>query len=554
MSDWRPRLIASDMDGTLLRCDDTVSDATVAELDRWRDDGVPVRAGHRPAAALDAPASARCWATARRSAATAPCCSTSSDARSSHEEPLDARRPAVGHRRAARAGSPTPGSPSSTAGSSATSRSTGRGGTSNAPGVAVATLEEMIAAAGRPSCWPATSRLPPRRVRRARRGRRRRPGHGHQLLHRRPRRDLRAPASPRPPAWPTVAARHGIGPEDVVVFGDMPNDIAAFEWVRDARRPRRGHGARAPGPARRRHRRHRHQRRRRRRRLPRLALTPPLERSAAALADRRLRSGPRLADRRESEQQMEQQADDHAGRTARSASEEPDGRDGAVARSAACAAGCSAPILVVALTTVGVGAFGIQRMSVLSDQAEDVYDDGTVPLDALRQLQVDWWQLSDPHRAGQHRRPARGVPQRLASSGPPSSSSRLAEQRAAVAALPLSAADARSSSTRFETAVDTYLRRTWPSCTAGGSRPPAGEAATTRGPARRAAADGMNEQEAVIVRVDHGRHRLPRRPPRRRRRPTRRTPTTTGRTLTLIDHRRRPAVSVAARDRWCPAA
>jgi hydroxymethylpyrimidine pyrophosphatase-like HAD family hydrolase len=29
-----------------------------------------------------------------------------------------------------------------------------------------------------------------------------------------------------------VAARHGIGPEDVVVFGDMPNDIAAFEWVR----------------------------------------------------------------------------------------------------------------------------------------------------------------------------------------------------------------------------------------------------------------------------------------------------------------------------------
>ena len=30
-----------------------------------------------------------------------------------------------------------------------------------------------------------------------------------------------------------VAARHGLGPEDVVVFGDMPNDIAAFEWVRD---------------------------------------------------------------------------------------------------------------------------------------------------------------------------------------------------------------------------------------------------------------------------------------------------------------------------------
>ena len=42
MSDWRPRLIATDMDGTLLRSDDTVSEATVAELDRWRADGVPV--------------------------------------------------------------------------------------------------------------------------------------------------------------------------------------------------------------------------------------------------------------------------------------------------------------------------------------------------------------------------------------------------------------------------------------------------------------------------------------------------------------------------------
>jgi hydroxymethylpyrimidine pyrophosphatase-like HAD family hydrolase len=30
-----------------------------------------------------------------------------------------------------------------------------------------------------------------------------------------------------------IAAQHGVGPEDVVVFGDMPNDIAAFEWVRD---------------------------------------------------------------------------------------------------------------------------------------------------------------------------------------------------------------------------------------------------------------------------------------------------------------------------------
>ena len=42
MSDWRPRLIAPDMDGTLLRWDDSVSDDTVAELRRWQADGVPV--------------------------------------------------------------------------------------------------------------------------------------------------------------------------------------------------------------------------------------------------------------------------------------------------------------------------------------------------------------------------------------------------------------------------------------------------------------------------------------------------------------------------------
>src|SRR5215210_5701087 len=42
MSDWRPRLIVSDMDGTLLRWDETVSADTVAELERWRADGVPV--------------------------------------------------------------------------------------------------------------------------------------------------------------------------------------------------------------------------------------------------------------------------------------------------------------------------------------------------------------------------------------------------------------------------------------------------------------------------------------------------------------------------------
>jgi len=42
VSDWRPRLIVSDLDGTLLRSDETISDGTLAELRRWADDGVPL--------------------------------------------------------------------------------------------------------------------------------------------------------------------------------------------------------------------------------------------------------------------------------------------------------------------------------------------------------------------------------------------------------------------------------------------------------------------------------------------------------------------------------
>ena len=50
-------------------------------------------------------------------------------------------------------------------------------------------------------------------------------------------------------------------------------------------------------------------------------------------------------------------------------------------------------VLVAGVTTVGVGAFGINRMSELSAKADDVYTEGTVPVDALRKLQVDWWEL-----------------------------------------------------------------------------------------------------------------------------------------------------------------
>jgi Cof subfamily protein (haloacid dehalogenase superfamily) len=42
VSDWRPKLIVSDLDGTLLGHDETISDTTLAELHRWADGGVPL--------------------------------------------------------------------------------------------------------------------------------------------------------------------------------------------------------------------------------------------------------------------------------------------------------------------------------------------------------------------------------------------------------------------------------------------------------------------------------------------------------------------------------
>jgi len=45
--------------------------------------------------------------------------------------------------------------------------------------------------------------------------------------------EISAPGVTKATGLAAVAARHGVGPQDVVVFGDMPNDIAAFDWVRE---------------------------------------------------------------------------------------------------------------------------------------------------------------------------------------------------------------------------------------------------------------------------------------------------------------------------------
>ncbi|HYH24509.1 MAG TPA: HAD family hydrolase [Blastococcus sp.] len=229
MSDWKPRLIASDMDGTLLRHDESVSDATVAELERWRQDGVPVvLATGRPPR----------WMHGIREVlgyGTAVCCNGAvlldlESMRIIDESPLEpgtlrtitaelrSRRPTIWF--AVEYGWEFRHEPVYRPRWDV-----------DAPGVAPATLDEMVAA-------PVAKLL---------------------ARHESMTRDafvelvegvvgelgtvtnsstdalaeISAPGVTKAMGLAKVTARHGVGPEDVVVFGDMPNDIAAFEWVRD---------------------------------------------------------------------------------------------------------------------------------------------------------------------------------------------------------------------------------------------------------------------------------------------------------------------------------
>jgi methyl-accepting chemotaxis protein len=146
------------------------------------------------------------------------------------------------------------------------------------------------------------------------------------------------------------------------------------------------------------------------------------------------------------------QGDDHAGADG-IPSEEPGERTGGTGfglRSRMLGA-----ILVVALTTVGVGAFGINRMSELSTKADEVYRTGAVPLDGLRSLEADWWQLS----ANVARSNVTVLPPDTIATAKQNAAEYmgiLAERTAAVDAMPLPPR-ARGAFTQFATAVDTYL-------------------------------------------------------------------------------------------------
>ncbi|MGY1828053.1 MULTISPECIES: HAD family hydrolase [unclassified Blastococcus] len=228
MSDWRPRLIATDMDGTLLRWDDTVSEATVAELARWRADGVPVvLATGRPPR----------WMVRIREVlgtGTAVCCNGAvlldlERLEILHEDPLqpevlesvtaELRRHQPDTWFAVEYGLEFRHEPIYKPRWDV-----------DAPGVAEATLAEMVA--------QPVAKLLARHESMTRDAFVRLVGDvvGDRATVTTSSTDalaeISAPGVTKATGLARVAAEHGVGPEDVVVFGDMPNDIAAFEWVR----------------------------------------------------------------------------------------------------------------------------------------------------------------------------------------------------------------------------------------------------------------------------------------------------------------------------------
>ena len=218
------------MDGTLLRGDDTVRDATVAELERWRADGVPVvLATGRPPR----------WMVRIREVlryGTAVCCNGAVLLDLAGFEILDedALEPEVLQQVTAELRRHQPD----------TWFAVEYGlefrhepvyqprWDVDAPGVAVATLEEMVAAPvakllARHEDLPRDAFV--ELVERVVDGRATVTNSSSDALA-----EISALDVTKASGLAKVAAQHGVDPADVVVFGDMPNDIAAFDWVREA--------------------------------------------------------------------------------------------------------------------------------------------------------------------------------------------------------------------------------------------------------------------------------------------------------------------------------
>ena len=230
MSDWRPRLIATDMDGTLLRSDETVGRETVAELARWRAEGVPVvLATGRPPR----------WMRDIREVVgegTAVCCNGAVllelgpfEIRSEEALPPALLRSITARLReverdmwfAVEYGLEFRHEPHYRPRWDV-----------DAPGVAEATLAELVSA-------PAAKLL----VRHESMPRDRFVELVAEVVADRATvttsssdalAEVSAPGVTKASGLGQVAREHGVDPADIVYFGDMPNDIAAFDWVREA--------------------------------------------------------------------------------------------------------------------------------------------------------------------------------------------------------------------------------------------------------------------------------------------------------------------------------
>jgi Cof subfamily protein (haloacid dehalogenase superfamily) len=228
MSDWKPRLIVSDMDGTLLRRDETVSTATVAELERWRADGVPVvLATGRPPR----------WMHEIREVlgfGTAVCCNGAVTLDLARFEVLDEDLLAPRTLRAVttelRRRQPDTWFAVEYGDQFRHEPSYKPRWDVDAPGVSEATLEEMVTAPVAKLLARHEGLDPDEFVAVVDEviGDRATVTHSSSDALA----EISAPGVTKASGLAKVAAGHGIEPADVVVFGDMPNDIAAFEWVR----------------------------------------------------------------------------------------------------------------------------------------------------------------------------------------------------------------------------------------------------------------------------------------------------------------------------------
>ncbi len=229
MSDWQPRLIASDMDGTLLRSDETVSAQTRAELDRWREDGVPVvLATGRPPR----------WMAGIRDvlgSGTAICCNGAvlldlAELEVLEEFPVE---PTVLQEVTAtlRASEPSTWFAVEYGDQFRHEPVYRPRWDVNAPGVEVATLEEMVS---RPVAkLLARHESMPRDafvalVEEVVGDRATVTNSSAEALA-----EISARGVTKATGLARVAGDLGLGPADVVYFGDMPNDVAAFDWVRE---------------------------------------------------------------------------------------------------------------------------------------------------------------------------------------------------------------------------------------------------------------------------------------------------------------------------------